>query len=75
LAIQVPHVPVSFNSACAFGCTVLSCSCINTNNWYWSGTPYASVANNAWVVTFSDGEVIFSNMTHLFYVWAVRGGS
>ena len=42
---------------------------------YWSSTPNANNASNAWNVNFNNGNVNINNKTNTFRVRAVRGGS
>lgn len=70
-----PAVYAAFNQDCAFACTVLTCSCTFTSDWYWSSTPYAGSPNNAvWGVHSADGEARAIDVDNLFYARAVRGG-
>jgi hypothetical protein len=43
---------------------------------YWSSTIWAhpTITTNAWLVSFTDGNVNYSSKSNLNYVWCVRGG-
>jgi len=69
-----PAVSPAFNTGCAASCTVLTCSCTVSAN-YWSSSTYQNNPNNAWNVNFNDGNVNNDNKTNTNYVRAVRGGS
>jgi hypothetical protein len=66
-------VDAVFNTNCAAGCTVTTCSCTQSSN-YWSSTSY-QFPQSAWNVTFYDTSVNASVKSNSFYVRAVRGGS
>jgi len=68
-----PAVGAAFNTACAPGCTVTSCSCTQTAG-YWSSSTYAFISSNAWSLDFNDGNDLEVNKTLRYYVRAVRGG-
>ena len=73
VAYPGPTVSSAFNTGCAPGCTVTTCSC--TRNYvYWSSTTGASGPNDAWVVYFGYGGVGFDGRSGGYYVRAVRGG-
>lgn len=44
-----------------------------TNDWYWTGTDYATGTTGAWVVGFSDGNVGANLKSATGYVRCVRG--
>ncbi len=78
-----PAVDVAFNTNCAPGCTVLTCSCTNSspNLFYWSSTTDAN--QYAWFMDFDtgitnadpkDGHHIPPDVFIGFWVRAVRGG-
>jgi cysteine-rich repeat protein len=70
-----PAVAAAFNTGCTPGCTVTSCSCTQSNN-YWSSSSYAIIPSNAWNVFFYDGisSHLISKTAGTDYVRAVRGG-
>jgi hypothetical protein len=68
-----PAVSAAFNTACAPACTVLTCSCTLSSN-YWTSTTFA-IPDLAWFVYFDYGYDGADSKTHLFFVRAVRGGS
>lgn len=43
-------------------------------DWYWSSTASAYVPYNAWLVNFSYGSENIDNLSHSYYVRAVRTG-
>ena len=69
-----PAVSAAFDTTCMPGCTVTSCSCTHSSE-YWSSSTYASAPYLAWSVEFN-----FANLVpHLktddgYHVRAVRGG-
>ncbi len=69
-----PTVDGAFNANCVPTCTVMRCSCTQSN-YYWSSTTYQDYPDYAWGVSFYDGSVdgYFKDFT--YYVRAVRGGS
>ena len=69
-----PSVSPVFNSGCAPGCTVLTCSC-TLSSLYWSSSTYAGTPQLAWGGNFSDGYVFTDLKGNGYYVRAVRGGS
>ena len=70
----LPAVTPEFNTGCAAGCTVLTCSC-TTSNFYWTSTTVAANKANAWIVGFDGGAVGAGSKASSYYVRAVRGGS
>jgi hypothetical protein len=68
-----PTVSAVFNTACATDCTVTSCSCTQSDD-YWSSTTYQPNPGGAWFVDFFDGFVNSNAKTARSYVRAVRGG-
>jgi len=54
IAYPSPTVSSEFNTGCAPGCTVLTCSCTAAHS-YWSSTTYALNPDYAWVVVFYGG--------------------
>jgi hypothetical protein len=71
-----PSVDTVFNTSCAASCTVLTCSCTQSNN-YWSSSTYQYFPDEvAWLVDFLGGFVDSSPKAgSVYYVRAVRGGS
>jgi hypothetical protein len=69
-----PAVDAAFNTSCTASCTVLTCSCTQSD-FYWSATTYQPNPSDAWIVNFVDGNVLDGNKTTNFYVRAVRAGS
>jgi len=74
LGTYTPAVSPPFNTACAPGCTVLTCSCTAQAS-YWSSTTYAASPSYAWLVYFYDGYVTATLKDSTYHVRAVRGGS
>jgi hypothetical protein len=68
-----PAVSPAFNTGCAPGCTVLTCSC-TVSGYYWSSSTYAYYPGSAWYVYFHDGDVHALNESGNYYVRAVRAG-
>ena len=68
-----PSVDPVFNTACAPGCTVTSCSC-TVPSAYWSSSSFAGIPPNAWLVEFLIGNVGSSDKGNGGFVRAVRGG-
>ena len=68
-----PAVSPAFNTGCTFGCTVLTCSC-NTSADYWSSSSYASIPSGAWFVDFLDGAVDPGFTSDNFAFRGLRGG-
>lgn len=69
-----PAIDGMFHSNCAPGCTVMTCSCTVSEN-YWSSTTYEDLTLFAWSIYFYDGSVVADGKTSSFHVAAVRGGS
>ncbi len=69
-----PAVDTAFNTSCAASCTVLTCSCTQSDA-YWSSTTYQSFPGSAWFVYFYGGYVLGNFKDDFYYVRAVRGGS
>ena len=71
-----PAVSSAFNTGCAAGCTVLTCSCIlSSEEIFWSSTTYVNSPASAWLVNFFDGTAYTDVKTTGKRVRAVRGGS
>ncbi len=68
-----PAIDPAFNTGCAAGCTVTSCSC-TASNYYWTATTYQNGASLAWSVLFNDGYGGVSGKSSSNSVRAVRGG-
>jgi hypothetical protein len=68
-----PAVDAAFNTACAPSCTVLTCSCTQTHD-YWSSTSLELDPRDVWVVEFLLGQVGYGLKSGLgiLYVRAVR---
>lgn len=58
-----PSVSAAFNTSCAGGCTVLTCSCTSALFGYWSSTSRAINGTHAWVVGYSEGHVATGQKT------------
>jgi hypothetical protein len=56
---------------CALNCTVITCSCTRSAN-YWTSTPTVFNAQFAWLHSFSDGSTTFTSKLNGCYVRAVR---
>ncbi|MBI1813986.1 MAG: DUF1566 domain-containing protein [Deltaproteobacteria bacterium] len=69
-----PAVDAAFNMNCAASCTVLTCSCTQSD-FCWSSTTYQLVPDLAWDVGFFTPYVGAHNKTNGVSVRAVRGGS
>jgi hypothetical protein len=68
-----PAVSSAFNTGCAASCTVTSCSCTKSFD-YWSSSTYQDSPDSAWIVYFGDGSVFADLKSTTIYVRAVRGG-
>jgi cysteine-rich repeat protein len=68
-----PAVSAAFNTSCMPGCTVTSCSCTQSSN-YWSSSSYAFSPSYAWYVDFNYGYDGANSKSTSNYVRAVRGG-
>ncbi|HYC01400.1 MAG TPA: DUF1566 domain-containing protein [Candidatus Limnocylindrales bacterium] len=51
-----PAAYAEFNTNCTPGCTIDTCSCTRSDN-YWTSTTYVSIPSGANVVVFDDGEI------------------
>jgi hypothetical protein len=69
-----PVVSAAFNTGCTLGCTVTSCSCTVSSN-YWSSTTTQHTPGSAWYVGFYGGDVSFVNKDYNYFVRVVRDGS
>jgi hypothetical protein len=70
---DAPAVAAAFNTNCASACTVKTCSCTQSLD-YWSASTLAGNPDTAWVVNFNGGFVNFGNKPSDLYVRAVRSG-
>ena len=68
-----PSVHPVFNTACAPGCNVTSCSCTRSDN-HWSSTSDAHDGTRVWDMDFTNGDSDNNFKTNFFPVRAVRGG-
>ena len=68
-----PAIDPVFNTGCAPGCTVLTCSCTQSG-YYWSSSTYGGVATAAWSSAFHDGATSFGGKSTTSAVRAVRDG-
>jgi len=64
----------AFNASCAASCTVLTCSCTQSSN-YWSSSTGQYSPSDAWFVYFSDGYTYYYDISSSLGVRAVRSGS
>lgn len=71
---SAPAVHAPFHTGCVAACTVTTCSCTQSSN-YWSSTTRLVSPTNAWLVLFNEGGVSSTFKTSLNFVRAVRGGS
>jgi hypothetical protein len=69
-----PAAGAAFNASCSLGCTVATCSCTQSGD-YWSATTFVGSPGYAWGVYFADGDVFDYNKTYEFYLRAVRSDS
>lgn len=68
-----PAVAAAFNTGCAFGCTVLTCSCTASNE-YWTSTPAGAVASYVYSIYAGAGLITANPGTATLLVRAVRAG-
>ncbi len=73
LGVRNPSTPAAFDTACSGSCSVLTCSCTDTDK-YWTSTTYAASTTEAWYVLFIDGDTNFDGKVTSNPVRAVRGG-
>jgi len=67
--------PALCNTAGTGGCTNNDpFTYVKSDNFYWSSTTYAGVADDAWAVFVGGGDVWLRPKTGSYYVWPVRGG-
>lgn len=74
LGATFPSVFAAFNTSCSASCTVLTCSCTQSNT-YWSSSTYAFGATAAWSASFLSSNVAPAGKTSNAFVRAVRGGT
>jgi hypothetical protein len=70
---STPAVPPELNTACAPGCTVLTCSC-SAAPFHWSSTSEAGDPQLAWSVDFTAGYVYSLSKLGALHVRGVRTG-
>ena len=71
-----PAVSSIFDTSCASGCTVLTCSCtVSAEMIFWSSTSYVNSPASAWLVNFYDGTAYVDVKSASKRVRAVHGGS
>jgi hypothetical protein len=75
LGLQLPAIDPVFNSGCAPGCTVTTCSCTSVALHYWSSSTSTYHPVTAWLVYFVDGDVNSFDKDTTYLARAVRGGS
>lgn len=68
-----PAMDPIFDTGCAFGCTIFTCSC-NRPDYYWSSTTFAGASIRAWSIYPGDGDLSIFMKSSAIYVRAVRGG-
>jgi len=68
-----PAVSPAFDTGCVSRCTVMTCSCTQSD-FYWSSSSFANFPRNAWFVSFNDGYDLANTKAYNFHVRAVRGG-
>jgi hypothetical protein len=68
-----PSVDPVFHTSCLPACTVTSCSCTASLN-YWSSATVAYSPGFAWLVYFYGGDVLYDAKGGGYSVRAVRGG-
>ncbi|MFN2425874.1 MAG: DUF1566 domain-containing protein [Candidatus Binatia bacterium] len=69
-----PSTHSAFHSDCVAACTVTTCSCTQSNN-YWSSSTYQNDPPGAWYVSFNVGLTSFAHKSTSRGVRAVRAGS
>jgi hypothetical protein len=70
-----PAVSAAFNTGCASGCSVTTCSCTASGTVYWSSTSNPMIPQNAGGVGFTAGLTGSGSKGLPLFVRAVRGGS
>lgn len=73
---SAPGIAAVFHTACAPGCTVLTCACTPFDVPTWTSTTAHFSKNAAIRVSFNDGLVSadYKRPTVRYYLRAVRGG-
>jgi hypothetical protein len=66
-----PVVNVAFDTGCTSSCTVTTCGCTAPSN-YWTSSLTAVTAGNAWIASFSNGDVTNDTRDTDYYARAVR---
>ena len=74
LGAAAPSTYTAFNADCSQGCTVTTCSCTRSDD-YWSSTTTEYFPDLAWLVNFNFGGVTNDEKTYSYAVRAVRAGS
>ena len=69
-----PAASPAFDTGCASGCTVLTCSCSAPGS-YWSSSTWVVLTSHAWYVSSGQGSTWRGDKTAPLHVRAVRGGS
>jgi len=69
-----PAISAPFRTGCTGGCTVLTCSCMSSGD-YWTSTTVEGDPDNAWAVRFLTGAMLAPPKTDSKLVRAVRGGA
>lgn len=75
---STPSIDPKFNTVCAEGCTITTCSCTASTPIpaaYWTSTTIDRNHPGAWYVDFVDGVTNGAFKNESWYVRAVRGGS
>jgi hypothetical protein len=72
-ALSIPAISAAFNTGCAPGCSVLTCSCTKYV-FFWTSTTTAADRRYAWAGWFSQGRPLYQFKTNPLAVRAVRGG-
>jgi len=67
-----PLVDAAFDTGCTGSCTITTCSCTTASNPYWTSDETASIAGNARIVHFDNGDVTNDTKDTGDYARAVR---
>ena len=70
---ETPATYSAFNTGCAAGCSVTTCSCTESS-FYWSSTTFQGIPGTAWRVFFLDGGLGGDGKNAPLHVRAVRRG-
>jgi len=73
LGAYTPAAFTPFNTGCAGGCTVATCSCTGVGG-YWSSSTNLSLPGTAWYLDFGNGYASTDFKGAAYRVRAVRGG-